>query len=166
MRRSRQMIAAGALSSLAVLAFVVAPLLHAEAHLREQQQARLDRSEAFERIFDIVFSGTSAGRRGELRRALDHVLGEAGDGATHLHASGDTPHRHGGGSGAPQHSHGSGPHGAGSLQHFAAALQATPARPPLAQPSLLAFAVAEADTAVVVSRTALLVEQSQGPPRS
>jgi hypothetical protein len=166
-RRSFQEAVAGALSGVAALAFVVAPLLHAEVHVGEERRARLERSAAFERVFDIVFSGKSSGRRVELSRALDRILGgETDAGARHLRGPGEAPHQHGGGPGAPLHSHGPGPHGSGSVQHFAAALHAAPSRISLAQPLLLVCAVAQPREAIFVSRTAWLVEQSQGPPRS
>jgi hypothetical protein len=156
---------ASALSGVAAMAFVVAPLLHAEVHVREERQARIERSAAFDRVFDIVFSGRSSGRRIELLRALDRVLGKAEAGAPHLHAPGDEPHQHGGDPGAPRHSHGPGPHGAGTPQHFGAALHAAQAQPPLAHALLVAIALAQPRAGVFVSRTAWLVEQSQGPPR-
>jgi hypothetical protein len=158
---------AGALLGVAALAFVVVPLVHAAVHVREEQRAQLARSDAFDRVFEIVFSGKASGRRLELSRALDRVLGGSSDaGSRHPYGPGEAPHQHGGGSGAPQHSHGPGPHGSGSLQHFAAALHAAPARLPVAQPLLAVCAVAQPRATVFVSRTAWLVEQSQGPPRS
>src|SRR6202022_1450319 len=46
-RRSLRQPLAASLAAVAVLAFVVAPILHAEAHLREAAQADRDRSAAF-----------------------------------------------------------------------------------------------------------------------
>jgi hypothetical protein len=153
------------LSGVAALTFVVAPLLHAEVHVREEQQARLERSAAFDRVFEIVFSGKSSGRRIELLRALDRVLGKAEAGAPHLHSPVEKPHQNGGDPGAARHSHGPGPHGDGTPQHFGVALRAAQAHLPLARPLLVAIALAQPGAAVFVSRTAWLVEQSQGPPR-
>lgn len=167
MRRSLRQPLAASLAAVAALAFVVAPILHAEAHLREAAQADRDRSAAFERIFDIVFSGAFAGRKAELERALTSVLGPGQAGAPHGHAAGEPPHRHGSDPGEPRHSHGQGPHGAGSLQHLAAALHLAPA--PAREPAptaALAAAPADRPAPVFLSLISQLVEQSQGPPRA
>ncbi|GAC1537922.1 MAG: hypothetical protein NVS2B9_04320 [Myxococcales bacterium] len=163
MTRARQKLVAGALAAVAALAFVATPPLHGEEHVREAQAAQIDRAAAFDRVFDIVFSGKASGRRTELARALARVLDEPG--AAHLHLPGDRPHQHGE-PGVPGHSHGPGNHGAGSLQHFAAALHVAPARPPLPQPAPIVLATAKPRDASFVNRTSWLVEQSQGPPRS
>jgi hypothetical protein len=150
---------------MAALAFVIAPILHAEAHLNEEAQSDRERSAAFERVFDIVFSGASAARAAELRHALASVLGSGRAGAAHAQAAGEPPHRHRGDGGAPRHSHGQGPHGAGSLQHLAAALHVAPAPATgPAQPAALAAAPAQRPAPVFLSLISHLVEQSQGPP--
>jgi hypothetical protein len=164
-RRSLRQPAAASLAAVAALAFVISPILHAEAHRNEVAQSDRERSAAFERIFDIVFSGASAARSAELRHALASVLGPGQAGAAHVQAAGEPPHRHGSEGGAPRHSHGQGPHGAGSLQHLAAALDVAPAPPTgPAQPAAMAAAPAQRPAPVFVSLISQLVEQSQGPP--
>jgi hypothetical protein len=163
-RRSLRQPLAASLAGVAALAFVIAPILHAEAHRNEAAQADRERAAAFERIFDIVFSGAYAGRRAELQQALTAVLG-SGQAGAHVQAAGEPPHRHGSDGGVPRHSHGQGPHGAGSLQHLAAALHVAPAPPTgPAQPAALAVAPAERPAPVFPSLISHLVEQSQGPP--
>jgi hypothetical protein len=108
-RRSLRQPLAASLAGVAALALVIAPVLHAEAHRNEAAQADRERAAAFERIFEIVFSGAYAGRRAELQHALTSVLGRRQAGAAHVQAAGEPPHRHESDGGAPRHSHGQGP---------------------------------------------------------
>jgi hypothetical protein len=164
-RRSLRQPVAASLAGVAALAFVIAPILHAEAHRNEAAQSDRERSAAFERIFDIVFSGASAARRAELQHALTSVLGPGQAGGAHVQAAGEPPHRHGSDGGAPRHSHGQGPHGAGSLQHLAAALHVAPPAPTgPAHPAAQATVPRERPAPVFLSLISQLVEQSQGPP--
>ena len=136
------------LAAVALLGFVITPVLHAEEHWRE---AHADELEA-----DAAAEAWSA-QSGDPLAALAYALG-------HVHDAGQPKPAPGGPHG---HSHGpagSGPHGAGVLSHLGVALHAAPqlpslesARPPHAAPAAV--------TAQLRGTLRYLVpEGSQGPP--
>jgi hypothetical protein len=164
MHRPHRQLAAALLAGVAAFALVAAPVLHAEVHVFEAGARERSRAQAFDRVFSLVFDGRhDAPLRAELARALDTVL-DGEEAPPHVHGPGEAPHEHG--PAAPHHSHGPGPHGAGSLQHFAAALHVAPPLPEPAEPAALAARVLEQPAVLFASRIFLLVEQSQGPPRA
>jgi hypothetical protein len=134
------------LAAVAVLGLVVAPLIHAEEHQREDQGDEAQQ-----------WTAGSSDPVEALALALEHAheaqRAKPRDGQRHRHQ-----HRH---------SHGpadSGPHGSGALQHLAIALHAAPQLPQLALDE--AHHAAPAALAGQLSGTLryLIPEWSQGPP--
>jgi hypothetical protein len=136
------------LAAVGLLGLVVAPLLHAEEHLREELEEETEAAE----LADSWKAG-STDPLDQLAFALEHA---------HRPQRPGPPQENGHG-----HSHGPaspGPHGAGALAHLSVALHAAP---PL--PDLPAIALPHGEPAILVGQLGgplryLVPEWSQGPP--
>lgn len=140
------------LAALATLGLVVAPVIHAEVHLREQAQAH---EQAVELLFRIAFE------RGELpdQDALLKLAAQQAFGAEAQSPGFSAPrHQHAG------HSHGPGAMAAGSLEHLGAAAHAPPAAPRAVTPAPIASALFAAPAPLLLSPRYSTPEHSQAPP--
>jgi hypothetical protein len=141
---------AAALSAIAAFGLAAAPVLHAELHVREAENARRS---AVERLFELAFQRERGpGYREQLAAAAEDAFGTGGDGA------GALP-RH--------HSHpGKGAHGDGAPEHFTFAFRSAPPPPPLPQrPRVEATPAARPASEHLLERY-LVPSLSQGPPRA
>ncbi len=152
MNRSLHKRASALLAAVATLGLVVAPVIHAEVHLREQAQAH---EQAVELLFRIAFErGEVPDQDALLKQAAQEAFGAETD------APGFSAprHQHGG------HSHGPGALASGSLEHLGAALHAPLSAPQLAAPARVASAVFAAPAPLLLSPRYTTPEHSQAPP--
>ena len=140
---------AAALVAIASFGFVIAPVLHAELHLREGAR---DHRAAVAHLFELAFQGGhGAHYRERLAQAAEEALGHGSDPAHHHHH----PARGGKGS-----------HGDGAPEHFALALQSAPPPPPLPPPSRMPGRPIVRPVFTHLLTRYLVPERSQGPPRA
>ena len=152
MNRRRHQRLSALLAAVATLGLVVAPVIHAEVHLREQAQAH---QQAVDLLFRIAFE------RGELpdQDALLKLAAQEAFGAEAPAPGFSAPrHQHG------AHSHGPGALAAGALEHLGAAIHAPPAAPQVKAPARVASAVFAAPAPLLRSPRFSTPEHSQAPP--
>lgn len=140
------------LAAMAVLGLVVAPLLHAEEHVREKREEEAETSAAAD-----AWRAGSPDPSDRLAFALEHAHDAQGRHSTHEKGHGER-HRH------SQGPAGSGPHGSNALAHFGLALRSTPPAAAMAVPA--AKHASRGDLAAQLCGTPrhLISEWSQGPP--
>jgi hypothetical protein len=157
--RPRSVIATG-LALLAAFGLVVAPVLHAELHVSEVSR---EHDRAVAAAFRIAFgSNRGVGWRAELAAAVAEAIGERDAELPELEAA----HHHRPGGQHRHHSHGAGPHGSGSLEHFALAIHAAAAPPPFPPPQGVPNKPSNAPLVEHLTPRYLVPEFSQGPPRA
>ena len=144
--------AAALLATVATLGLVVAPVIHAEVHLREQARAH---EQAVELVFRVAFE------RGEVadQDLLIKLAAEEAFGRAEQKPGFSAPrHQHGG------HSHGPGAMAAGSIEHLGAAVHAPPAAPQVKAAARVALAAPAAPAPLLLSPRYTTPEHSQAPP--
>ena len=144
--------ASALLAAVATLGLVVAPVIHAEVHLREQAQGH---QQALELVFRIAFE------RGELpdQDALLALAAQEAFGSSAPAPGFSAPrHQHDG------HSHGPGAMAAGSLEHLGAAVPAPPPPVQHVAPARVAAAIFAAPAPLLLSPRYSTPEHSQAPP--
>lgn len=152
MSRSLHKRASALLAAVATLGLVVAPVIHAEVHLREQAQVH---EQALALLFRIAFErGVLPDRDALVTLAAREAFGSETE-APGLSAP---RHQHGG------HSHGPGAMASGSLEHLGAAVHAPPAPSQAVAPARLASAVFAAPAPLLLSPRYSTPEHSQAPP--
>jgi hypothetical protein len=140
------------LAALATLGLVVAPVIHAEVHLREQARAH---EQAVELLFRIAFE------RGELpdRDALEKLAAaEAFGGKGERPGLSSPSHQHEG------HSHGPGAMASGALEHFGAVIHPPPPAPQVVEPARVAVGAPVAPAPLLLSPHYSTPKHSQAPP--
>jgi hypothetical protein len=139
---------AAALSAIAAFGLAVAPVLHAELHVREAENARRS---AVERLFELAFQKERGqGHREQLAAAAEDAFGSGGERAGAIH----------------HHHPGKGAHGDGAPEHLTLAFRSAPPPPPLPQrPRVEAPTPARPASEHLLERY-LVPSFSQGPPRA
>jgi hypothetical protein len=160
MRREARRDRALFLAAVAAGGLVVAPLLHAEQHLREAEERDAERSdvEAAAALADSWKAGSSDPLEAlAIALARGHRSAAADRRDTHHHDDRGEHHHH---------SHGaqSGPHGAGALAHFGFALHATAHLPQVALPPPDHTAPAAVVAQLRATLAYLVPQWSRGPP--
>jgi hypothetical protein len=156
---SARRVIAGGLASLAAFGLVVAPVLHAELHVSEVSR---EHDRAVAAAFRIAFeSNRGAGWRAELAAAVAEAIGERDAKLREV----ERAHDHGPAESHGHRSDGAGPHGSGSLEHFALAIHAAAAPPPLPPPQSVPNQPSNAPVVEHLTPRYLVPEFSQGPPR-
>jgi hypothetical protein len=145
------------LAGLATFGLVLAPVLHAQLHASEAEE---ERDAAIAAAFQIGFD---ANRGPEWYAALLAAVGEAFGEETGSPEVEPAHHHHG--AERHHHSHGRGPHGAGSLEHFALAIHSAAAPPPLPAPEKVPGTPVNGPVVLHLTPNYLVPEFSQGPPR-
>lgn len=146
-RRAHQRIAA-LLAALATFGLVLAPVLHASLHAREAAAAR---AQAVATVFRLAFEHhRTPAQEQALGVALDEAFGGERSPA----------------SGAHSHSHGSGPHGSGTLEHFGLAIHGPPPAAAQVLPAPLPQGSLFAQQALLRTPRFTTPKHSQAPPRA